>query len=62
MVELDSYKSELASLKVPLQEVWDSLDVKGKKNRITELDAAIKTGTISDQLAMELFITELGRE
>ena len=38
MVELDSYKSELASLKVPLQEVWDSLDVKGKKNRITELD------------------------
>lgn len=34
----------------------------GMLDRITELDAAIKTGTISDQLAMELFITELGRE
>lgn len=31
-------------------------------SRITELDAAIKTGTVSDQLAVELFITELGRK
>ena len=31
-------------------------------DRITELDAAIKTGTVSDQLAVELFITELGRK
>ena len=38
MVELDNYKTELASLKAPLQEVWESLDVKGKQNRITELD------------------------
>ena len=38
MVELDNYKSELAALKAPLQEVWESLDVKGKQNRITELD------------------------
>ncbi|MBO4289762.1 MAG: DNA polymerase III subunit delta [Lachnospiraceae bacterium] len=30
-------------------------------DRITELDASIKTGTVSDQLAVELFITELGR-
>ena len=30
-------------------------------DRITELDAAIKTGTVPDQLAAELFITELGR-
>ena len=28
---------------------------------ITELDASIKAGTVPDQLAVELFITELGR-
>lgn len=38
MVELDNYKSELAALKAPLEEVRASLDVKGKTNRITELD------------------------
>ena len=38
MVELDNYKSELATLKAPLEEVRASLDVKGKLNRITELD------------------------
>ena len=31
-------------------------------DRITELDASIKTGTVSDQLAVELFLTELGRK
>ncbi len=30
-------------------------------DRITELDAAIKAGTVPDRLASELFITELGR-
>ena len=38
MVEVDNYKSELATLKAPLEEVRASLDVKGKLNRITELD------------------------
>jgi len=38
MIELDNYKSELAGLKVPLEEVRASLDIKGKLNRITELD------------------------
>ena len=37
MVELDNYKSELAALKAPLEEVRASLDIKGKENRITEL-------------------------
>ena len=42
MVELDNYKSELATLKAPLEEVRASLDVKGKLNRITELDKMMR--------------------
>jgi len=38
MVELDNYKQELLALKEPLAEVRDSLDLKGKANRISELD------------------------
>ncbi len=38
MVELDNYKAELLTLKEPLREVRDSLDLNGKANRIKELD------------------------
>lgn len=42
MVELDNYKGELAALKAPLEEVRASLDVKGKLNRITELEKTME--------------------
>ena len=38
MVELDNFKSVLATYKSPLQEVRDSLDLVNKEQRIQELE------------------------
>ena len=42
MVELDQYKVTLAQNKQPLHEVIESLDLEGKKNRITELERTME--------------------
>ena len=45
MLELDQYKSTLGTLKEPLEEVKGSLDLKGKQNRVIELEKMMEEPT-----------------
>ena len=45
MMELDQYKSTLGTLKEPLEEVKGSLDLKGKQNRVIELEKMMEEPT-----------------
>ena len=56
----ETNEKQLASMTGTTAAVIDTV-IESNLDRITELDAAIKTGTVSDQLAVELFLTELGR-
>ena len=45
MLELDQYKVTLGTLKEPLEEVKGSLDLKGKQNRVIELEKMMEEPT-----------------